>query len=183
MHVQTHILSGWCAANLLPLDPRQRLFCMIAASAPDLDGLGVLWSQAAYHDYHHVLGHNLLFALLLSWLLAMLARRRAMTFLACLTLVHLHLAMDYIGSGPLWKIHYLWPFSVWSLMTPENFWELYSWQNLSVAAILLTLTLWIAFRCGRTPLEALMPSLDRQLVALLQRRRPTSPADTAPRGL
>src|SRR5437016_3393863 len=39
MHIQTHIMSGWCAASLFPLTARQRLACMIAASAADLDGL------------------------------------------------------------------------------------------------------------------------------------------------
>ena len=39
MHVQTHILSGWCVGNLAPLSPRERLICMTAASIADLDGL------------------------------------------------------------------------------------------------------------------------------------------------
>lgn len=40
MHIQTHIVSGWCAANLLDLTPRERALAMVAASAADLDGLG-----------------------------------------------------------------------------------------------------------------------------------------------
>jgi len=52
-------MSGWCIANLLPVTPRQRLGAMIAASAADLDGLGILFGQEAYWRYHHTLGHNL----------------------------------------------------------------------------------------------------------------------------
>jgi hypothetical protein len=59
MHVPTHIMSGWCLANVVPgLTARERLFCMIAATAADLDGLSILFGQNAYWDYHHVVCHN-----------------------------------------------------------------------------------------------------------------------------
>jgi hypothetical protein len=43
-------------------------------------------------------------------------------------------------------------------------WEFYSWQNISAAFSLLGVTAAIGFVKRRTPLELLMPSLDRRLV-------------------
>ena len=47
-------------------------------------------------------------------------------------------------------------------------WEFFSWQNISTAIAFLAWTIWIAVRHGRTPLEAIMPGLDRQLVDWLR---------------
>ena len=49
-------MSGWCVADLFELTARERLFAMVAASAADLDGLGILISYDDYVAYHHVLG-------------------------------------------------------------------------------------------------------------------------------
>jgi hypothetical protein len=170
MHVQTHIMSGWCVGNLFRLTPRQRLMCMIAASIADLDGLGILAGQEAYLKYHHVVGHNLLFGLIACIVLALLSRARLGVFALYLALFHLHLVMDFFGSGPGWPIYYLWPYSKW---TPDNrhwSWEFYSWQNITAAFALLAWTILIAVYAGRTPLEVPMPRLDRQLVQWFRAR-------------
>jgi LexA-binding, inner membrane-associated putative hydrolase len=169
MHVQTHILSGWCAANLLPLTPRQRLAAMIAASAADLDGLGILFGQEAYWRYHHTLGHNLLSGLILSLALTFMTRGKLRAFAVFLGLFHLHLLMDFFGSGPGWPITYLWPFSGHQWNNSRWSWAFYSWQNLSAAGMLVVWTVAIARTKGRTPLEAVMPKLDSQLVEFLGR--------------
>jgi hypothetical protein len=49
-------------------------------------------------------------------------------------------------------------------------WEFYSWQNFLAGFLLLVWVLWIAVRDGRTPLEIIMPSLDKQLVQWLRQR-------------
>ena len=169
MHVQTHILSGWCVANLLPLTPRQRLGAMIAASVADIDGLGILFGQEAYWRYHHTLGHNLLFGAVVSLTLALLMRGRAGVFLLYFALFQLHQLMDFFGSGPGWPNAYLWPFSrqVWDNRPWSR--AFYSWQNICTAAGLVVWTVIIARRMGRTPLEVIMPNLDRQLVRILRR--------------
>jgi hypothetical protein len=141
---------------------------MIAASVPDLDGLGILFGQEAYWNYHHKLGHNLLAGLLISAVLAGFSRNRLKPFVVYLALFHLHLVLDYFGSGPGWEIYYLWPFSNWSMENP-NAWPFYSWQNISIGFAFLAWVLVIAIRAGRMPLEWIMPSLDRQLVTLLRR--------------
>lgn len=175
MHVQTHLLSGWCIANYLDLSPRERLFAMIAAAAADVDGISRVAGEEAYEQWHHTFGHNLWFALIVSAGLAAFSSRRWFALLLYLGLFHLHLLMDYYGSGPGWPIYYLWPMKVALLRNP-NAWEFYSWQNLTIFAALLAWTVWIAIRRGRTPLEAIMPSLDAKIVAWLRKRFGYNPA-------
>lgn len=142
---------------------------MVAAGAADLDGIGILFGQEAYWDYHHKLGHNAAFGVLLCALLTKVARGRARVFLAYLALFHLHLVMDFFGSGPGWPIAYLWPFSARVLDNRRWSWAFYSWQNIGTAGLLIGWTIAIAVRAGRTPLEIPMPALDRQLVDRLRR--------------
>jgi hypothetical protein len=172
MHIQTHVLSGWCIANLVSLNSRQRLAAMVAAAGADFDGLGILFGQEAYWKYHHVVGHNLLFGILLSFALVRISSSRIRVFWVFLGLFHLHLIMDFFGSGPGWPIAYFWPLSWHSWDNRRWSWPFYSWQNMSAAAVLVAWTIAIAVRQGRTPLERLMPSLDRQLVAWLRNHIP-----------
>jgi LexA-binding, inner membrane-associated putative hydrolase len=187
LHIQTHILSGWCVGNLIPgFTPRERLLCMLAASLADLDGLSILGGQEAYWDYHHILAHNLPFGLLLCLVLAAVSTHRVVGFAVFLGLFHLHLVLDYYGSGPGWGIPYFWPFSSHQWLRADA-WPFYSWQNISAAVLLIGWTVWIARRQGRTPLEALMPRLDRQLVHIIRGRRDyrersiTAPAESSAR--
>ena len=168
MHVQTHIMSGWCVGNVLGLTPRERLFSMVAASVADLDGLGILLSREAYWNYHHKLGHNLAFAVLFSSILAAFSNRRLFVFAVYMGMAHLHLLLDYFGSGPGWPLYYFWPFTNFTIEY-RSAWEFYSWQNISAAGALLAITLYIAIRHGRTPLETIMPHLDQELVRWLRK--------------
>ena len=180
MHVQTHILSGWCLGNLVPgFGPRERALCMVAAAAHDLDGVGIVGDVLLGHEetvwywaLHHKLGHALLPGVVLCLALTALSARgrRHVALPVYLLLFHLHLALDYVGSGPNWEIYYLWPFSDFSLEWAHA-WPLFSWQNILAFAVLFCWTLWIARDPGRTPLEAWMPSLDRRFVAWLRGRR------------
>lgn len=168
MQVQTHVMSGWCAADLFELTARERLFAMIAASAADLDGLGILISYDDYVAYHHVLGHNLPFGLVVAGVLATFSTHRVKAFCLFLALFHLHLILDYFGSGPGWGILYLWPFSNREILNP-NAWEFLSWQNLCAAGLFLLWTVAIVIKSGRTPLELIMPSLDQKIVRAFRR--------------
>ena len=169
MHAPTHIMSGWCVANCAELTPRERLFCMIAATAPDLDGIGAVigTNSDAYQRWHHLLCHNLLFVLVLAGGLTMFSRHRMKALLLYLVLGHLHLLMDYFGSGPGWTIAYCWPFSTEKYKT-DLAWEFFSWQNIACAAALLAWVIVIAIRQSRTPLELITSDLDRRVVARLR---------------
>jgi inner membrane protein len=169
MHVQTHILSGWCVANCLPCTPRQRLLAMIAASAADIDGISILFGQEAYWTYHHTFGHNVFAACAVSAALsAFIPNRKWWSFLLFLALFHLHFLMDYFGSGPNWHIHYIWPLPG-MILKNRDAWEFYSWQNMLVFLLFLLWTIWIAWRDRRSPLEDIMPRLNAELVSLLRR--------------
>jgi inner membrane protein len=169
LHIQTHIMSGWCLANLVPgLTARERLLAMVAASVADVDGLGIVFGEKYYQDYHHVLGHNLLFAGVVSLVFAALSTHRVVGFGLYFALAHLHLLMDLYGSGPGWPICYWWPFrhGPGDCWVNWGAWEFYSWQNISAAFGMLAWTVGIAVVCRRTPLEAIMPELDRRLVGV-----------------
>ena len=168
MHVQTHVLAGWCLGNLFPFTRRERFFCMLAASLPDLDGLGILFGQESYWDFHHILGHNLAAGLVLSLALCAFSTRRIAAFAVYLGLFHLHLLMDSFGSGQGWGIPYLWPFWRQSFENPFG-WAFYSWQNIVAAFGLVGWSVAIMLTKSRSPLELPMPSLDRQLVAWFQK--------------
>jgi len=169
MHIPTHLMSGWCIGNLFHLTGRQRVMCMVAASAADLDGLSIVGGLDAYQTYHHEVGHNLPFGVLVCVVLWWFSGKRFWPLVLYVVLFHLHLLMDFFGSGPWWPIYYFWPFSHWSLDNHNWSWAFHSWQNTTVAAAFLTWMIAIAVYCGRTPLEVLMPNLDRQLVDLARR--------------
>jgi len=163
VQIQTHILSGWCVADLVELTPRERVFAMVAASFPDVDGLGLVVSLDYYGKYHHVLAHNLLVATVLAVVLAVFSTHRWKGFLLYFCLFHLHLLMDLLGSGAGWGIDYFWPFSDREISTRYG-WELNSWQNAVAFLMLVGWTVRIAFKRGRTPFERLYPTLDRDLL-------------------
>jgi len=142
---------------------------MIAAAVPDVDGLGIVAGQEMYWRFHHVLGHNLFFSLIVATVLAVLGGRALLTFPIYLALFHLHLLMDFFGSGPGWKIHYFWPISQVGYKT-DLVWNLSSWQNTLAAAVLLAWTAVIAYLQRRTPLELISPRLDRIGVEALRSR-------------
>jgi membrane-bound metal-dependent hydrolase YbcI (DUF457 family) len=146
------------------------MFCMIAATAADVDGLGRIVSEDLYWDYHHRLGHNVFFALVLAAAMATASTRgrRGAALLMYVALAHVHIVLDYFGSGPGWPLHYLWPMSDVSIVNPHT-WPFFSWQNLAAAFALIAGTLLIAARQGRTPVEMITPRLDREFVAKLRR--------------
>ena len=163
MHIQTHVMSGFCVGDLVPLSAKERFFCMLAASLPDLDGITYILGQNAYWETHHVYGHNLLFALILSGILTLFSAHRIRCFLLYFLLVHLHFAMDLLGSGEGWTIPYFWPFHGMELSISA--WDFDSWQNKAAGLVFLLWCLGIAVFRKRTIFEWIMPGLDRQLAA------------------
>jgi hypothetical protein len=72
LHFLTHIGLSWILASLWPASRRDRWLIVLAGTALDLDGAGIVWSQAAYLSAHRAAGHSLVFGLLLlaSWSVA-----------------------------------------------------------------------------------------------------------------
>ncbi|MEO8351091.1 MAG: metal-dependent hydrolase [Chthoniobacteraceae bacterium] len=173
MHIPTHILAGWCLANLVPLSPRERLFTMVAATAPDIDGLSLLAGIEAYGKWHHTFGHNALFAIAIASIFATFSTHRPRAFAVYLIAVHLHLVMDYFGSGVGWGIPYGWPISTHAWES-RHAWSLSSWQNFIAGVIAIGGTVAIAHWKKRSPFESLAPTIERQLF------RHTRPAPNEP---
>jgi inner membrane protein len=139
----THFLLSWGVANTLPNSSRRdRAIVTLAGVAPDFDGIGIVAevltrkTQHPLHwwsDYHHVLGHNVLVAAVVTGIAALLASSRRYTaLLACLAF-HLHLLCDVLGSrgpdGYQWPIPYLLPFSSSIQWTWHGQWALNAWPN------------------------------------------------------
>src|SRR5437588_12854940 len=154
----THFLASWLVANAAHLQRRERAIVTYAGVAPDLDGLGIvpefltrnsqhplLW----FSEYHHVLGHNIGFALVVTFAALLWARKRkwVAASLALLTF-HLHLFCDLVGArgpeGEQWAIPYLAPFSQrWQLVWHGQ-WALNAWPNLVITLIARDFTFYLA---------------------------------------
>ena len=181
----THFFVSWAVANTCDLSRRERAAVTLAGVAPDLDGLGIVAEVLTRHstkplnwfsDYHHVLGHNLGFALLVTTVGFALGRARWKTAaLVCLSF-HLHLLCDLVGArgpeGEQWPIPYLLPFSRAWQWTWSGQWALNAWPNFLLTALLMAVALRWAWRRGFSPLEMFSRRADEVLVTALRRRRP-----------
>jgi inner membrane protein len=182
----THALVGWALAeSVTDIERRERALIVIAGVAPDLDGFGlpfelvtrdtdhpILW----WSEYHHVLGHNLLFASILAVGAFCLARtRRAMTALLAFVAAHLHLLGDLAGSrgpdGYDWPIPYLYPFSQ-AVTSWEGQWPLNAWPNIVITIALLLLAFFLAWKRGYSPVELFSRRADVAFIAALRKRFP-----------
>jgi hypothetical protein len=183
MNPVEHFFAGWAVANVLPLERRGRMLVTLAGVIPDLDGFGILpelLTRGTKHellwwtDYHHLLGHNLGFALFCTAGTIFVARRRILTPLLVALSFHLHLLCDVIGArgpdGYQWPIPYLLPFSNAWQWTWSGQWTLNAWQNVVIMIGLLLFAGWVAVRRGRTPVEVLSARGDAAVVAALRGR-------------
>jgi hypothetical protein len=182
----THFFMGWAVANAVPsLSKRDRAFVTWASVVPDIDGLGIIaekLTQNSRHplywwsDYHHVLGHNLGFALLVSTIAAIFVNQKIKTTLLVFLSFHLHLLADLVGArgpdGDQWPIPYLLPFSNRWQLTWSGQWALNAWPNEVITAVLIGIAIWLAWRRGFSPLEMFSAKADAAFVAALRNRFP-----------
>ena len=179
----THGLLGWVIAGCARLDRRDRALVTIAGIIPDADGVGLIAEIATrnsahplnwWSDYHHVLGHNLGFALLSTVVFTAFAHRRVLTALLVYLSFHLHLLCDLIGArgpdGEQWPIPYLMPFSrAWNL-TWEGQWALNAWPNVLITVAALALTIYWAWKRGHSLVEIISLRADQKFVTALRQR-------------
>jgi inner membrane protein len=179
----THILTGWLVANIGTLEIRERTAITLASVAPDLDGAGIaaeyLTRDGAhplmwYSAYHHVLGHNLLFGMVVTLVTLGLARHRWKTCVLSFFSFHLHLLSDLVGSrGPdgfQWPIQYLFPISTRFQLCWPGQWELNAWPNFAITGAALVLTLYVARKKGRSPVAMFSLSADQTVIKALRNR-------------
>jgi len=179
----THFLVSWGVANSTALERRDRAIVTLAGVAPDLDGLGAIpelltrnWAHPLdwFSRYHHVLGHNVGFALVVTGASYLLSTKRWKTAaLACATF-HLHLLCDVLGArgpdGDQWPIPYLFPFSHAWRWTWSGQWALNGWQNFAITGAMLVLAFYLAWARGFSPLEMVSLRADRAFVRALRNR-------------
>ena len=185
----THLLLGWITANAAKLNRRERAVVTITGIIPDADGFGLVAEIATrdsahplmwWSEYHHVLGHNIGFCLLVTAAGYAFATRRWLTASLVFLSFHLHLFGDLVGArgpdGEQWPIPYLSPFSAAWQWTWSGQWALNGWPNLVITAAMLGTTLWLAWRRGYSPLEMLSQRADKAMVAALRQRFPVAGA-------
>lgn len=180
----THFLVGWTIANTANLSPRDRMLVTVAGVIPDLDGFGIAVDLATRHAtdwwgrFHHELGHNLGFCLLVTIVFTAFAKRRGMTALLVALSFHLHLLCDVIGArgpdGDQWPIPYLEPFSHLPRLAWSGQWALNAWPNMLITAMLIALSMRWAWKRGYSPLEIFSRKADTIFVETLRRRVPIS---------
>ncbi len=108
MNPASHFLIGWLTANIdSRLNRKERAIITLSGVVPDIDGLGIIAdfiTQNTEHPlqwwgrYHHMLGHNLGFGLLVTGVSFILATRRWKTAALAFFSYHLHLLGDIVGA-------------------------------------------------------------------------------------
>jgi hypothetical protein len=182
----THLLIGWTVANSVPsLTKRERAFVTWASVVPDVDGFGIVADFATrnsatptnwWGEYHHVLAHNIGFALLVTVPAAIFARQRLLTAVLVFISFHLHLVGDLIGArgpdGHQWPIPYLSPFADSLRLTWSGQWALNAWPNMVITAALLLHALVLARKRGFSLVELFSAKIDAVVVTALRNRFP-----------
>jgi hypothetical protein len=179
----THVLIGWSLANSFRLSREERAAVVIAAVIPDVDGVVLALDFLRHHSglhlewwntYHHVLAHNIGFALFTAMVAFAVSKRRWMVGSLGLMSFHVHLICDVLGSkgpdGDPWPIHYLLPFSDSWQWTWSGQWELNAWQNFVITAIVTGHMFYLAWKNGVSPLEFISSTANAALSSTLRRR-------------
>ena len=187
----THFFMGWAVANSAPsLGKRDRALVTWASVVPDLDGLGIIADRLTrnsshplnwWGDYHHTLGHNLGFVIVVVAIAAIFATQRVKTTLLVLLSFHLHLLADLAGArgpdGDQWPIPYLLPFSKQLQLTWSGQWALNGWPNFVITGVLIGMMFISARQRGLSPLEMVSSKVDAIFVRALRTRFPLRSAN------
>lgn len=174
-----HLLFSWIPAAQFLGNRRERLIVSLCGIAPDLDGIGLIWDKIHgnteyYFQYHHKLGHSLIFALVISGFAYLLASREKYKVLfISVVVIHVHIICDIVGSrgpdGYQWPIYYLYPFSSDFALAWSGQWELNAWENLLILILLLVGSMCYAKTKRISFLEIFSAKLDRALFNMLDK--------------
>ncbi len=148
---------------------RDRWLVTIAGLSPDIDGLSLLAGKDAYEEWHHLLTHGIVSAVVFSVILGALANRKLLVGGLSFLAFHLHLVCDLMGSGVEWPLHYLWPFSRVTIGWSGG-WELQSWQNSVIGLGVTLVVLACALPFGRTMVELFSLKADAEVVKAIRAR-------------
>jgi hypothetical protein len=156
MQVPIHLAVSWLIGHRLP-ELRDRRLVAWSGVVADMDALSLLGGAAAYSEYHHVVTHGVVAAVVGTAVWTAFARDRWKVLWLSLLAFHVHLVCDLLGSGRDWPIVYFYPFSRHEFYTPYG-WPLASPENAMVWLAAVALTIWIGITRGKTFGEALLPA-------------------------
>jgi len=171
VQVPIHLAISWLIGHRLS-ERRDRRLVTWAGVALDLDALSLLGGVAAYTQYHHVIAHGLIAAVVGTALWTTFARQRWKVAALSLVTFHVHILSDLVGSGAQgtpWAVYYFWPFSWHEWFIPWG-WDLASPTNAFIWLAAVAVTVKIALVHDRTFGEAFLPArADAAVVATLRR--------------
>lgn len=183
MHPVTHLLASWTVASIPRVESRDRAIITLAGISPDIDGVGIVVELVTRHTdqpllwwtkYHHVIGHNLTFGLIVFMAAVAIAKKRLLTASLAVFAFHLHLFCDLIGSrgpeGYQWPIPYLYPYLNDLELAWTGQWALNAWPNILFTIILMTFTVYLAWKRGFSPLEIISKRVDGAVVQTFRKR-------------
>ncbi|MDM8518105.1 metal-dependent hydrolase [Desulfobacterales bacterium HSG16] len=183
MNPITHFLIGWTLAGSVTLDRRERAIVTVSGVIPDIDGIGIIaekltqnWDTPLrwWSDYHHLLTHNIGFAVFVAIAACFLARQKLRCSILAFISVHLHLAGDIIGArgpdGYQWPIPYLLPFSDSCSLSWQGQWKLNAWPNILITSLALAWAFYMAHKRGISPLEMVSARANKAFVKTLRNR-------------
>ena len=156
MHPPVHLAVSWLVGHALP-ERRDRRLVAWSGVVPDLDALSLLGGAAAYSQYHHVLTHGVVAAVVGTAMWAALARQKLKVAVLAFLAFHVHLLCDLLGSGGDWAVVYFYPFSRREFLTPYG-WPLASPQNAVVWLVAVAAIIWAGLARGRTFAETFLPA-------------------------
>lgn len=179
----THFFMGWAVSNAGPGNRKDRFLVTASGVVPDIDGLGAIADLLTRHTaqpthwfdkYHHVLGHNIGFAIIVAALAFCYGTRRCTIALLAFVSFHLHLAGDLLGArgpdGYQWPVPYLLPFTDSIELTWTGQWALNAWPNFALTLSLIALSLYLAWKRGYSFVGLFSQRADTAFVAALRKR-------------
>ena len=179
----THFLISWSLANSYRINRKDRALVTIAGISPDFDGLGIIADILTRHTkhplhlwgkFHHILGHNIGFILIFTFLVFCTSTRRWVAAVLTFLCMNIHLLCDLSGArgpdGYQWPIPYFLSFSRNYMFTWEGQWALNAWPNFVVTGAAIVFVLYIAWKRGFSPVEIISTHLDETFVKTLRNR-------------
>ena len=180
MNPISHLLISWVIADSAELNERELAVVTISGIVPDIDSFGIIAEQLTkntdtpllwWSDYHHVIGHNIGFGLLVAAVAFLLAQKKWKTSGLVLLCFHLHLLCDIIGArgpdGYQWPIPYLLPFSNALQIVWKHQWKINAWPNVVITLLALLITFFYAWKHGYSVLGLASKKVDRIFVKAL----------------
>ena len=159
-----HGMLAWLIAVMFSKNVNDRRLIVIAGVIPDIDGVFILFDQAAYNTYHHTFGHSFVFGIMVALVASGLSSDRIRVGIAAICAFGVHLLSDIFGSN--WAVKPLCPISEFAVGNPDFLTNamIYDVINPGTFFIAFFIIAAIAFFKGFTPFEFISEKLDNRLV-------------------